>query len=230
MLQWCLTNNIQLRAAHIPGKDNSLADKLSRQLVSHLEWELHPQVAHQLFRLWPTPTIDLFASFQNTKLPKFCALHFHPQAMSTDALSMTWRGLYAYAFPPFPLIAKVLQKVQEDQAMMILIAPNWPRREWYPCLLDLLIDYPSQLPIIPNLISQDQGRHIHPNLSTLQLVAWKVSGNVLLQTAFRDKQLKHVLSPHQRALEKHMPLAGKISLIGAEQIINIPILSMSPPS
>jgi hypothetical protein len=230
MLQWCLTNNIELRAAHIPGKDNNLADKLSRQMVSHLEWELHPQVAQQLFRLWPTPTIDLFASSQNTKLPNFCALYYHPQAMNTDALSMSWRNLYVYAFPPFPLLPKVLQKVQEDQAMMILIAPNWPRREWYPCLLELMIDYPWQLPIIPNLISQDQGRHIHPNLSTLQLVAWKLSGNVLLQTAFRDKQLKHVLNPHQIAQGKHMPLAGRISLLGAEQTISIPILRMSPPS
>jgi hypothetical protein len=227
MLQWCLLHNIELRAAHIPGKDNHLADRLSRQMVSHLEWELHPQVARQLFRLWPTPIIDLS---QNTKLPRFCALRFHPQAVTTDALSMTWRGLYAYAFPPFPLLAKVLQKIQEDQATMILIAPNWPRREWYPCLLELMIDYPWQLPIMPDLISQDQGRHIHPNLSTLQLVAWKVSGNVLLQTAFRDRQLKHVLNPRQRARDKHTLLAGEISLLGANKTINIPILSMSPPS
>jgi ribonuclease HI len=68
MLHWCLSNNIELRATHIPGKDNILADRLSRHIVSHLEWELHPQVANQLFLLWHTPTIDLFASFQNSKL------------------------------------------------------------------------------------------------------------------------------------------------------------------
>jgi ribonuclease HI len=70
MLQWCITHNIELRATHIPGKDNKLADNLSRNVISHLEWELNINVANQLFHLWPTPTIDLFASFQNTKLTR----------------------------------------------------------------------------------------------------------------------------------------------------------------
>jgi hypothetical protein len=230
MLQWCLTNSIQLRATHIPGKDNYLADKLSRHIVSHTEWELHDQVVAQLFHLWHTPTIDLFASSQNTKLSNFCALRYHPQAQGTDALSMSWRSLYAYAFPPFPILAKVLRKMRDEQATLILIAPNWPRREWYPFLLDLLIDYPIQLPLVPDLISQDQGRQIHPSVSTLQLVAWKVSGIVSLQMAFRDRQLTHALSPRQIAQGKRMHLVGEISLLGAEQTINIPILSMSLPS
>jgi hypothetical protein len=230
MLQWCLINNIELRAAHIPGKDNCLADQLSRHIVSHLEWELDSQVVQQLFHLWHTPTIDLFASFQNAKLNRFCALRFHPQAENTDALSMSWRSLYAYAFPPFPILARVLQKIQQDQATMILIAPNWPRREWFPFLLELLIEYPRQLPNIPNLITQNQGSQIHPNLSTLHLVAWKVSGNVSLQTAFRNRQLKLTLSPRQIAQERRTTLAGQISLLGVEGTISIPILSMSPLS
>jgi hypothetical protein len=206
MLHWCLKHKVELKAVHIPGKDNHLADKLSR--------------------IWPTPTIDLFASFQNTKLNRFCALRYHPLAESTDALEMCWRNLYAYAFPPFPILARVLQKVREDQASLILIAPNWARREWFPLLLDLIVDYPWQLPLIPNLISQDQGRQIHPDLLTLRLVAWKVSGITSFHKAFLTKLQQRSLSLRQLALEEHTQLAGHITLPGVNATINIPILQM----
>ena len=54
-----------------------------------------------------------------------------------------------YVFPPFSLIHRCLQKVIviEDRAQVLLVAPVWRSRPWYPILLDLLTDQPCSLPI-----------------------------------------------------------------------------------
>jgi hypothetical protein len=50
MMQWCLKHNIHIHAAHIPGKKNCLADKLSRgqKLVRLTEWALKPSIVQHL--------------------------------------------------------------------------------------------------------------------------------------------------------------------------------------
>ena len=41
MLEWCFSHQIELRAVHVPGVDNVLADFLSRQKIDPREWGLH---------------------------------------------------------------------------------------------------------------------------------------------------------------------------------------------
>ena len=43
-----------------------------------------------------------------------------PQACAVDALSVSWKDIYFYAFPPFSMILKVLQKIQS-----ILVRELW---------------------------------------------------------------------------------------------------------
>jgi hypothetical protein len=226
MMQWCINHNIDLQATHIPGKDNVLADSLSRHVFSNLEWSLNDKVVQTLFKQWSTPSIDLFANHHNAKLIRFCALRFHPQAVSTNALTMSWRNLYLYAFPPFPIIARVLAKIRQDQATAILIAPMWSRREWYPLLIDMLIQEPLMLPRMHDLITQDQGRMIHSNLEVLSLVAWKVSGIDCLQQAFRFRLHKQSLRQHLRAQGEHTLVAGMTSLRGVTEMVTIPVLQL----
>ena len=52
---------------------------------------------------------------------------WYPGTMS-NALLISWSKIFAYAFPPFPLISKVLRKVKIDHCTLILIAPAWPRQ------------------------------------------------------------------------------------------------------
>ena len=37
-----------------------------------------------------------------------------------------------YAFPPFHLIQAVLKKIHQSQCKVVLIAPLWPNRSWFP--------------------------------------------------------------------------------------------------
>ena len=48
------------------------------------EWSLHPQVARALLREWGNPSIDLFATCLNAKLPLYCSLVPDPQAVFED--------------------------------------------------------------------------------------------------------------------------------------------------
>ncbi|KAK2179293.1 hypothetical protein NP493_497g00005 [Ridgeia piscesae] len=49
-------------------------------------------------------------------------------AMGVDALLMSWKALWAYAYPPPALLPRVLEKAQQDQCELILIATHWSRR------------------------------------------------------------------------------------------------------
>ena len=65
-----------------------------------------------------------------------------PQALETDAFSMNWKGLKAYANPPWHLISRVLCQVRERAATIVLVAHVWKTQAWYSLLLELLIETP----------------------------------------------------------------------------------------
>ena len=94
-----------------------------------------------------------------------------------DALSMDWNRIHAYVFPPFHLIPAAINKIRLSQCKIVLIAPLWPDRPWFPELLSLLVSPPVSLPVIPNLLAQLKGRILHQNPGHLQLHAWELSNN-----------------------------------------------------
>lgn len=163
--QWCIQYKITIRAFHIPGKKNFLADALSRgKVVRMTEWSLNNTVVNLLFQQMGTPCIDLFATAENKKLSVYCSPFSNMKAFQIDALAISWKGMYAYAFPPPILVPKVLHKLREETSVVLLIAPMWPRQSWYPQILDLLIDIPVKLPLWPDLLSQNHNQNFHQNL------------------------------------------------------------------
>ena len=182
LLHWCRLWGVQLHAAHIPGERNVIADQLSRgrQIPKMTEWSLNQGVVQQIFHIFSTPNIDLFATRENRKLTVFCSPFPDPLAWACDALAVDWIGMFAYAFPPPILIPKVLKKVEQETCVLRLIAPFSPRQSWFPDLLNLLIDFPRELPIITNLLTQKRGQFIHPSPESQNLVVWKISNDKVL--------------------------------------------------
>ena len=92
-----------------------------------------------------------------------------------------------YAFPPFALIGKVLQKVRKDKAELILIAPLWSSQSWFPQLCQLAIQNPVQIPCQQNLLTNPQGQ-IHPLVlnKSLALAAWRISGQPWVQARYQQ--------------------------------------------
>uniref|UniRef100_A0A8C3HMG2 NIF system FeS cluster assembly NifU N-terminal domain-containing protein n=1 Tax=Chrysemys picta bellii TaxID=8478 RepID=A0A8C3HMG2_CHRPI len=53
----------------------------------------------------------------------FCSLQGCSPGSLSDAFLIPWEDHLLYAFPPFPLVHKVLLKLRRDKARLILIAP-----------------------------------------------------------------------------------------------------------
>ena len=155
ILTWCNQNNVTLRARYIPGSLNVIADGLSRRnQIQSTEWSLSPQIFRQIFKLWESPQVDLFATSLNTKLPLYVSPIPDPQALAVDALNIPWENLVAYAFPPTALLPKVVQKLQSQICRIILITPGWLTKPWFWDLVEMSLDIPRQLPHIRTLLKQ----------------------------------------------------------------------------
>ena len=203
---WCVNHGIWLSAAHIPGKENVLADKESREKRSDTEWKLNPELFDCIVTLWGTFSVDLFASRLNFQLKPFVSWRPDPEAMAIDAFSLDWREQYFYAFPPFSLINRVLQKVEQDQSQGIIIVPMWNTQVWFPRLLHLLIDFPVTLPKGPRTLLLPFNREkAHPLHKKLTLLACKLSGILSQQEAFRKKLPKSYYNPGERVHINNIP-------------------------
>ena len=188
ILLWCKERNIYIRARHIKGQYNVITDQLSRkgQIIS-TEWSINHSVMDQIAKIWDRPMIDLFATHLNNKLPLYYSPVPDQQALGVDSLSHSWDNIIAYAYPPPALIPKVLEKIQTEKCTVILIAPAWPSRQWYPKLLNLLTDFPRKIRSTRKLLKQPISNIFHQNPEFLQLHAWKLSGNVCEQKDFQKK-------------------------------------------
>ncbi len=119
------------RSIHIPGVFNRAADELSRAALPG-EWRLHPQAVQLIWGRFGAAQVDLFASPETTHCQEFYSLT--EATLGTDALAHSWpRGLRKYAFPPVSLLAQTLCKIREDEEQVLLVAPYWPNRTWFPC-------------------------------------------------------------------------------------------------
>ena len=165
ILTWCTRNQVTLKAQHIPGRLNVVADKLSRlgQIIQ-MEWSLLPEVFQTICSRWHRPQIDLFATRFNNKLPQFVSPVPDPMASAVDSLSLPWEDLDAYAFPPAAILGKVMEKLQDSPCKrIILIALGWPNN------VAMSSQIPLSLPFLPNLLTQPFNQIPHRNLSHLNL-------------------------------------------------------------
>lgn len=154
-----------------------MADCLSRknQIIS-TEWVLHQQVCDNLWRLWGHPLVDLFATRLNYRLPNFVSPFHDPMAVARNAFLFPWDHKELYAFPPFHVIRKVINKLLSSKGIkLVLIAPFWLQREWFTDLVELSIDTPRRLPFRKDLLRQSHFHRFHHDLHVLQLVGWRLS-------------------------------------------------------
>ena len=80
-------------------------------------------VCRQMWWVWDYLTLDLSATRLNNRIPNFVSPFQDPEAIATNAFLYNWDYQDLYAFPPLPLIKKVLNKLRPSRNMrLILIA------------------------------------------------------------------------------------------------------------
>ena len=132
-----------VRAHHIAGVTNVIADALSRPTALEAEWELPAAQFALLSKTLGTPQVDLFASPRNNKLPIFVSPFAHPKATAVDALAISWnQWSNIYLFPPPALLLQVAQRLEAFQGRALIIAPYRPTAPWFPVLSQLCVPSP----------------------------------------------------------------------------------------
>ena len=216
LLRWAESLNVHLEARYLPGQSNVLADLLSRwDQVIGTEWSLHPRVERDLLRHWGSPSIDLIAMNFNAKLPLYCSIVPDPQAVFEDAFRHPWGNLDLYAFPPFPLVGRVVARVRETPNLSITLgAPLWPEKEWFEDLLLLLTQPPVALPLWDQLLRQPHYNRLHNGVHALSLHLWRLSSVSSESRAFREVLLSRCPAASASPLPGCTRRSGCSSMVG----------------
>ena len=140
-----MVTDIQVQAAqkgciiqclHLPGKDNARVDALSRRTSEQGDYTLNYAVWRQVCK-WLTvnPVLDMFAAHHNKRCSRFWAWRPCPEAEAVDAMAQEWsrsRGEDWWCNPPWQMIWRVLHKIKEEKARLVLCVPKWESQAWWP--------------------------------------------------------------------------------------------------
>lgn len=175
--KWCEQRRIIPFASYINTKDNREADFLSRKKFQETEWELGDYAYDKIKEKLGIPDIDLFASRCNAKCDTYVTWRNEPDAWAIDAFTVLWSGLNFYAFPPFSMILKMIQKIITDKAEGIVVVPLWPTQPWFPLFQRICKSEIIQFPPDVNLLKSPY-RSTHTLHRSLTLVAARLSGRL----------------------------------------------------
>ncbi|KAB0802676.1 hypothetical protein PPYR_04862 [Photinus pyralis] len=177
--EWCEERNLWLHVSYISSSDNWIADRESRSLTPETEWSLSNRAFKVVTKRFGLPEIDLFASKNNHKCPIYVSWQRDPDAVKVDSFTIQWSNLAFYAFPPFALILRVLQKIIDDKAEGIVIVPRWENQAWFPLFSNLLAQEPIVFHPSNDLLFHPYSKQPHPLANNLSLLAARLSGKRL---------------------------------------------------
>ncbi|XP_064467818.1 uncharacterized protein LOC135378673 [Ornithodoros turicata] len=84
---WCLKRGLTVRAQHIPGRLNAVADRASRVHFDNSSWKLHVPTFQKIDSLWGPIKVDLFADLSNHQVPHYFSWKPDPGAAEVDAFT-----------------------------------------------------------------------------------------------------------------------------------------------
>ena len=148
---WHFVTNMNswISITHLAVVDNIDADAASRILNEKTKFELDQQVFTQLCKHFAfKPTVDLFASRLNKKLKRYYSYTPDPGGEHVNAFITKWCEP-SYLFPPFVLINRCLQKIENDRCTALAVFLLHPNQPWYSNMLQLAVQKPVLLPHPP---------------------------------------------------------------------------------
>ena len=235
--EWCEIRNIWLSVFHIPSHMNFRADRLSRlkntntcsvsklkkKCHDDMEWALEQEIYQRISDKMGHSEVDLFASAKNNKHKLYISYIPDYGAIAVNAFSILWNYKLHYAFPPFSIIGRVLQKMCEDKAELILVAPLFPSQPWFPQILQQISGPSFVLPKTAQILYLPGTKRKH-RLTTMRLGAFKLSGNALLVQEYRKKLQISSCSLGDQQQQNSM---GAISKDGCNFVMNKRLIKLT---
>ena len=128
-----LQYHIRLEPEWILRELNERADTLSR-IVDYDDWFLNPTVFSELDTMWGPHSVDHFACFHNSQLPRFDSHCWNPGSEAVDAFTVNWASENNWWCPPISLVPRVIRHAQVCGARGTLVVPCWPSVPFWPLL------------------------------------------------------------------------------------------------
>ncbi|XP_068691166.1 uncharacterized protein [Montipora foliosa] len=207
MWLWCIDKGIWLSSAHLPGSQNIQADRASRIFHDQTERNINQDIFHKIRSQLIKPGVDL-----NFQLDRYVSWKPDPRKLAVDAFTLDWSS-----FPPFSVLGRVVQRIQEDMAEGILLIPNWPTQPWFPKVMRLLVKEPFLLPKNSQLLQLPYNKTaVRPLVGKLTLLACLLSGNPCKAREFRHTLSTSLCHPggNQRSVSmEHICRSGRTSVV-----------------
>ena len=163
ILSWCTRQQITLRARHIPGRLNVIADKLSRlgQTIQ-TEWSLHPEVFQAVCSRWHQPQVDHVCHQVQQQTATVCVIVARPPGLGSGCTQPLLGG-------PGPICLSTSSHLGQSGGEVTGLplqqdnsdVPGWPNMHWFWDLVAMSSQIPLCLPNIPNLVSQPFNQVLH---------------------------------------------------------------------
>ena len=130
-----IRNQVRIEPEWIPREANQQADFISR-IVDSDDWSLHPELFARLDAKWGPHTVDRFANYCNTQLPRFNSRFWNPGSEAVDTFTCNWKYENNWWCPPVYLVPRVIHHAQETAAVgtCTLVVPKWPSAPYWPTL------------------------------------------------------------------------------------------------
>lgn len=87
-------------------------------------------------------------------MPAFFSLDRDKSAIGIDVLAQALDFPLCYALRPFKLVPLVLRKFEQENMVMILLVPHWPKEAWFFSPLCLSAEPPPMFLEIEDLLVQ----------------------------------------------------------------------------
>lgn len=134
-------------------------------------------------------------------------IHVQVRSDNTTAISCIsckWTGTYMYAFPPFSVIGRLVQKVRFDIAEMVLVAPVLVTQNWYTAVLEMLVDDLLIVKVREDTLTLPGLNQIHPLVNRLLLMVCHISGDPTKAEIYRSNLSKSLWRPKDDPLRSNI--------------------------
>ena len=149
-----------MTSEHIPGCTNHRADYLSRN-YDPKDYQLNPRLYQQMCKKFNYhPALNFFANKWNRQTKKYCSWRRDRNSQG-NAWKLRWDKQTNWLNPPWELIPRALNKLQQDKATALVCLPMWKSAPWYSKMVNMMQAEPHVIKDKP-IYKEPEGKDMPP--------------------------------------------------------------------